>query len=99
MSIAAHISSMTEEYQGVRFASYSGQEDVLVASASYDPSREQAYFSLQNTRRTSAQKAALNAPVNDFCFDPNATLEGMMICIFKLFERKAFSYFLHSYCQ
>lgn len=69
---------MSDVYQGVRFAPFSTQDNVVVGSVSYNYIGEVASFSLQSTDNTRIDKKMLNDCVNDFCFSPGSTLDGML---------------------
>lgn len=71
-------SSMSDVYQGVRFAPFSTQDNVVVGSISYNYISEVASFSLQSTGNTRIDKKMLSDSVNDFCFSPSSTLNGML---------------------
>jgi len=75
-------SSMSDVYQGVRFAPFSTQDNVVVGSVSYNYIGEVASFSLQSTDNTRIDKKMLNDCVNDFCFSPGSTLDDPGIMAF-----------------
>jgi hypothetical protein len=77
--------SKSLQYHGVRFAphSYDGGEVSFVGCVTYDSKDDESTFALRGTNNSTSRGAIypLASPVNDFCFTPDATVQGMCFAI------------------